>query len=331
MDVIFLGDEAHTIRYPGSEEGDGTIEFITPSLSDDLDEVVDDDFDVMIVELDGFKTEDRAIDILTKEKEGSPLIFFISKENTGDTSGEADHSLKEDETLKETLVIAKKIIDDGENSQEERKEMLKSLLRHDLMNKIRLMKGSLQILRSEHDLPEDAEKRLQAIEKRIDHSVELIESISNHWDNISEKVKAVDPISSLEEVLASMEDCLEEEGFDVTLEIKGDNTVMGGPLLKEAYSNIIENAVKHSGGEKIRISIRQTDDGVIVSIEDDGKGIEEDKQKMVFEKGFTMNGEESTGLGLYLVEKVMESYEGRVKLKDSELGGARFDLQLRKV
>ena len=55
------------------------------------------------------------------------------------------------------------------------------------------------------------------------------------------------------------------------------------------------------------------------------------QKKKIFKKGYKNQKTGKTGLGLYLVKEIAESYGGRVEVKDSGLGGARFDVYLKKV
>lgn len=65
-------------------------------------------------------------------------------------------------------------------------------------------------------------------------------------------------------------------------------------------------------------------------IEDDGIGIPEEDKERVLEKGFKKGEKAGSGLGMYLAKEVIESYDGSIEVKDSDLGGARFDIHLKK-
>lgn len=102
-------------------------------------------------------------------------------------------------------------------------------------------------------------------------------------------------------------------------------------LIKEVFTNLITNSIKHSEGDKIRISCEDSSDEAICRIEDDGKGIPDDKKQKIFKKGYTTDTAGGSGLGMFLVKTLIESYGGSIEVKDSELGGARFDIYLNKA
>ncbi|MFW5928479.1 MAG: sensor histidine kinase [Thermoplasmatota archaeon] len=112
---------------------------------------------------------------------------------------------------------------------------------------------------------------------------------------------------------------------------KKDYVVQGGPLLQELFSNIIENSVEHSDCDKIMISCKEVDDVLMIVFEDDGKGISKDDKKKIFERGFKKGESAGSGLGMYLVKQIAENYGGKVEVKDSRMGGARFDVHLKRM
>ncbi|MFW6196984.1 MAG: ATP-binding protein [Thermoplasmatota archaeon] len=101
--------------------------------------------------------------------------------------------------------------------------------------------------------------------------------------------------------------------------------------MDELVSNLIENSIKHSGCNRIRIEVTPREDEYIVTVKDDGKGIPDEAKEKIFERGFKEGENAGSGLGMYLVKEIVESYGGSVEVKDSELGGARFDVHLQRI
>lgn len=214
---------------------------------------------------------------------------------------------------------------------EEREKFLHSLLRHDIRNKIQVIQGYHQLLRKESALDEEGCEYLGKAEKAIRNSIDLIEKIRILRQAEEEEIKEVDLVSVIDELTKSLEGQLGGMKFNLQKEDIDKLNVRGGPLLIEVFSNLIENSVKYSGGKEIRFDVTDELDQVICTIEDDGKGISEDKKNKIFNKGYTSDDERGTGLGLFLVRKLLEIYGGSIEVKDSELGGARFDIYLRKL
>jgi two-component system phosphate regulon sensor histidine kinase PhoR len=116
--------------------------------------------------------------------------------------------------------------------------------------------------------------------------------------------------------------------------------VRANELLKDVFSNILGNSVKHSPPDKplsIGIGISPTgNDFYKISIEDDGPGIPEKRKNEIFDR--LSQGKMKalrTGLGLGLVKTLVESYHGRIWVEDRVEGdhkqGCRFVVMLPKA
>lgn len=236
------------------------------------------------------------------------------------------------------------IIEDGEiveiqyNAQditkrmeaEKRQEFLHSLLRHNLKNKISVIGGYLDIL-GNSDLPEEQQKFVEKAMFSVKKSDELIEKVRTLRKLQEEgEVQDVDLSEPLEKVAQEYEEIAEDRGIEMECETE-KVTVRGGPLLDEVFNNLIENAIQHSEGDLIRIHCDSQEDSVKVSVEDNGRGIPDDDKERIFEKGYKKGEEAGTGLGTFLVSEIAENYGGKVEVKDSELGGARFEIELEKA
>jgi len=100
--------------------------------------------------------------------------------------------------------------------------------------------------------------------------------------------------------------------------------------LDTLFSNLIENSIQHGGCEKIRITCKDKKEDLVVSVEDYGKGIPDKMKDNIFDRGFKKGENAGTGLGLYMIKEIAKSYDGSVEVKDSDMGGARFDIKLKK-
>jgi signal transduction histidine kinase len=125
-------------------------------------------------------------------------------------------------------------------------------------------------------------------------------------------------------------------GKPVTLELNGHGHcyVIADELLHDVFSNLVGNAVKHTGS-RANISIdldRIEKDGKScyrVSVEDDGPGVSDDFKGIIFNRALKGTSRaKGMGLGLYLVKSLVASYGGRVWVEDRVPGdyakGAKF-------
>ena len=106
-------------------------------------------------------------------------------------------------------------------------------------------------------------------------------------------------------------------------------------FLDEAVTNVIDNALKYAPSDsRLRVSAHEIPDGwVRLTIEDDGPGVPTAVLSLLFEKfyrvpGVTRGSRSGTGIGLAVVQGLIEATGGRVAARRSELGGLAIDLDL---
>ncbi|MFT5182668.1 MAG: signal transduction histidine kinase [Alphaproteobacteria bacterium] len=99
--------------------------------------------------------------------------------------------------------------------------------------------------------------------------------------------------------------------------------------LEAMLSNLVSNAHKFADA-RVRVSAQETDDGLRLTVEDDGPGISETLRSAVFNWGKRLDeAPPGTGFGLTIVRDIAELYEGSVSLDQStDLGGLRVGIDL---
>ena len=98
--------------------------------------------------------------------------------------------------------------------------------------------------------------------------------------------------------------------------------------LAELIGNLLENAANWAR-TRVRISAAGDGTSVILAVEDDGPGIPETARAAVLERGVRLEPTTvGSGIGLAIVEDIVEAYEGSLRLEDSALGGLRAVVKL---
>ncbi len=212
---------------------------------------------------------------------------------------------------------------------EEREDFLHSMLTHDIKNKAQVMRGYLDLIK-DTDLNDQQKKLISKSSKALEKSVDLVNKVDTMMKipEIKKEEIRVKPI--IDSIVSEIDSKANDEGIDIDWDMD-DVKVMGGSLLEDLFLNIIINSIKHSQGSKIRIRSKIEDDEVIIIFEDDGIGIDDELKKIIFEKNSRKGRFAGTGLGMYIARKIANSLEGDILVKDSEFGGARFDVYLKKA
>jgi two-component system sensor histidine kinase FlrB len=109
-----------------------------------------------------------------------------------------------------------------------------------------------------------------------------------------------------------------------------DARLQGNPeALAGALANLAANAVQATGhGARLQVHVRATDAARLeIAVTDNGPGIPFELRERIFEPFFTTRPE-GTGLGLAVVQAVMEAHGGTIRLETPRTGGTRFVMSL---
>jgi signal transduction histidine kinase len=106
--------------------------------------------------------------------------------------------------------------------------------------------------------------------------------------------------------------------------------------LMQVLINLLSNAVKACTPGRaghIRVQAWPTPDALLLSVEDNGKGIALDQQSQIFDKFFQAQNQslrkpEGSGLGLSITKKIVELHQGRIWVESAPDQGARFFVEL---
>jgi len=272
-------------------------------------------------------SKEKALEKIEQALDGeAPFFEWVHSKNDGNEFY-TEVSLNRYDINDGSKVIA--IIRDITDRKEaqERKKFLHTMLRHDVGNKTQTAKGYLKLLKDKYEDEEMIDKTIRVVNEAQD-IIEKIEKLRKLEEE--KKIHDVYLRPFIKKVLSKYEHHLEE--IDIDLEMKEEKLrVKAGPLIEALFSNLIENSIKHSGCNKIKIKVLSEAEEALITFEDDGIGIPDEKKDKVLEKGFTDGKYGGSGLGMYLVKKIINNYDGNLEVKDSELGGARFDIHLVKA
>ncbi|AOE85946.1 ATP-binding protein [Pseudomonas sp. TCU-HL1] len=98
--------------------------------------------------------------------------------------------------------------------------------------------------------------------------------------------------------------------------------------LLELLGNLLDNACKWAETQ-VNLTIRGGEGGYSLMVDDDGPGIAEDKREEVIGRGARLDEQVAGhGLGLGIVRDIVESWNGRLRLQESPLGGLRVRIEL---
>jgi signal transduction histidine kinase len=208
----------------------------------------------------------------------------------------------------------------------EKLHVVGGLIRHDVGNKLMVIKSNIYLLKKQiGDNPKLA-KYLEDVESAINLSDEMFE-FSRFYEKIGvEAPLEIDVVECFNQAVALLPDLS-------TIKIINDCQgleVMADSLLKQLFYNFLDNSLKH--GEKVnqmRLHYVKDGEGVKLFYEDNGVGVPEANKAKLFDKGFTTG--KGSGLGLYLIKKMMDVYGWTITEEGEPGKGAKFTITIPKV
>ena len=143
-------------------------------------------------------------------------------------------------------------------------------------------------------------------------------------------------IINVEEVLNTSCQIIELTALKKKITIKQDGTktlcYADKKWTTEALANVLDNAIKYSPeNSEIAMRVIPYESFVCIQVEDQGIGIQEEEQGLVFERFYrskSVSNEPGFGIGLYLVREVLSKQGGYVKIRSEIDKGTTVQLYL---
>ncbi len=224
------------------------------------------------------------------------------------------------------LLIIKKLHDTQKRTEKElmigkeRLKILNKILRHDLSNDFIVIRSAINLFKKSSD-----PNMLLEIEKRVKKSLETIAEYRKYeaFIDINANLDEIEVYELINDIIA--------EFPIIKFNFEGKCKVFADDSLYSVFRNLITNSINH--GDSSKIDIRITNNAKFCKIEfcDNGKGIPDKIKDKIFDEGFIYGNNGRTGIGLYIVKQIIESFDGSISVMDNQPNGAIFIINLRKV
>jgi len=199
---------------------------------------------------------------------------------------------------------------------------LVALIAHEINNPLHALRGLLYLLRENSSLEPSARELVVLAEKQVDQlAIIARQTLAQHRET---KVPVVTNVAQLlDEVCAVFRPKLRDAQIQVHRDYRSENelTIYPGEL-RQVFTNLIANAIDAIGKNgQLRLSIeRSSGSDVIVRISDTGCGIPQENLQMIFEPFFTTKGDKGTGIGLWVVKRIVGDLGGRLEVISATTG-----------
>ncbi|MFC5048524.1 PAS domain S-box protein [Aquimarina hainanensis] len=272
-----------------------------------------------------------------QRKDGSSVWAKTNVTSVKNEQGSITHQVAIIENITEQLAFEKQreeLVKDLEKSNQELNDYA-HIVSHDLKSPLRSINALVNWLREDYEevLDDTAMNHISMIETTLEKMENLINDILNYSsaDNKNEmENEEVDLNKTIRDITSTI--YIPTHITVSTLQplpiIKADKT-----KIQQLFQNIIGNAINYNDKDKGTVEIDFEDHGsyYVFSIEDNGIGIEKEYHDKIF-KVFQSLGkhEDSTGIGLSIVKKIVDLYEGDIWLESTPTIGTTFYFSIKK-
>ncbi|MCP4461000.1 MAG: hypothetical protein GY816_23715 [Cytophagales bacterium] len=216
------------------------------------------------------------------------------------------------------------------------KEQLIQIVSHDLRSPLSSIKSTIDLTKDETLSNEEGIGLMHRINEQVDQSLKMLDDLLS-WSKVSvstmkmynEPVKLSDLI---EECIGMYTEIAEKKEIDLHLEQTSQAEFDSDKnALKVVFRNLISNAIKFTPrGGTILITVGEDDQYLRVVVTDSGIGLSDEMKETLFEMNRKNSRpgtekEESTGIGLALVQDLIQQNNGEITVEDNPAGkGAIF-------
>jgi signal transduction histidine kinase len=222
---------------------------------------------------------------------------------------------------------------------------LKDLLVHDINNALQAISSTVELwkLKIEKRMPATGlVGSLDLISDNVARGAGLIASIRKLEKLVDPKlsIEQIDIMRPLKESTDMVKKRFPSKAIEIHIDADDESAIANGTeLIRDAYENILNNAVLHNDNPTVQIdiSLRHVDDAgkpsVRLEVTDNGIGIDDSRKASIFDRAaYKQRGGGGMGIGLSVVKRIVTRFGGKIWVEDAVHGdytrGSKFIIAL---
>jgi signal transduction histidine kinase len=204
------------------------------------------------------------------------------------------------------------------------------IMGHDIRNHLQAIVMGTDIM-THYELGAEIEPIFELIVDSVENSQKLIDQVQATRELLSTPLERISLSESFDECTKWATEIYHDAEFKITSEVK-KAVIMADEFIQILYRNLVDNAVNHnmSKDRVVWISLRESNDGFMVSVQDNGPGVSDERKESLFDAGRRFGG-----VGLHQAKNIVEKYGGQLSVGDRIAGdssqGASFDIWLPRI
>ena len=221
-------------------------------------------------------------------------------------------------------------------AEEERRRMFRDIA-HELRTPVTLLRGEIEaMLDGIYPVNADSLRSLHQEIAALDRLIADVRTVSSmDSPGFTIERSPTDVAALLERVRNLFQREASNRGISIVIETEPDlpEIQVDRERLRQVFANLVTNAIRHSEtAGRITLSTRRAAGdvrGIVIMVEDNGKGIPEDERQAVFDRLYRVDSARSrstggSGLGLSVARQIVEAHAGSITATAADGGGARI-------
>ena len=193
-----------------------------------------------------------------------------------------------------------------------------------------LIQDSLNDFSSEDE--DDLKVSVKTIEKRSKGLVKFVEAYGNLARAPKPQPRTVDLAGLIRQIVDFQ--MREAEKRNISIDFSGPNlpvqAFIDEEMIEQVLINLIKNAIEAIDRDgSVEVHLRATLQKLVISVKDDGPGMDEDTRENIFVPFFTTK-EKGSGIGLSLSRQIIKAHKGSMRVQSEPGKGTRFEIILEK-
>jgi len=283
-----------------------------------------------VIILTGFSSEKLAVEAVKKGAQDYLVKGQIDSEKIEQA---ILYAIEREKLLNEMLSKEKNL------SQSERLSSLSTMvvgMAHNLNNPLTGIKVALEIMKMQGELSGDQKETLKTMEKQTDRIKQIVKELTSMAPRKIKKNKEININEVCQKTMPQIKKLCNGNGKTIELKTSFSSVspITGNDgEIKQGVINLLSNSVEAIDNRGI-IELRtyEDDQNCTIEVNDTGKGMSEDIQEKIFDPFFSLKeGISAKGLGMSVVQRIVERHNGEIQVQSKEGQGTKILLNFPKV